>query len=66
MPIVWQGVLDTARETAELVAARAALHMWEEECISGKAGSGTVFFPVVIWAVFSARITIFPRQKQEK
>ena len=24
--------------------ARAALHMWEEPCISGNAGSGTVFF----------------------
>ena len=24
--------------------ARAALHMWEEGCISGKNGSGTVFF----------------------
>ena len=28
----------------ELRAARAALHMWEEPCISGAAGSGTVFF----------------------
>ena len=25
-------------------AARAALHMWEEPCISGSKGSGTVFF----------------------
>ena len=25
-------------------AARAALHMWEEPCISGTSGSGTVFF----------------------
>lgn len=25
-------------------AARAALHMWEEPCISGTKGSGTVFF----------------------
>ena len=24
--------------------ARAALHMWEEPCISGEKGSGTVFF----------------------
>lgn len=24
--------------------ARAALHFWEEPCISGKEGSGTVFF----------------------
>lgn len=29
---------------AGLVVARAALHMWEEDCISGKNGSGTVFF----------------------
>lgn len=27
-----------------LVVARAALHMWEEPCISGTRGSGTVFF----------------------
>ena len=31
-------------ETGEIRAARAALHMWEEPCISGKEGSGTVFF----------------------
>lgn len=28
----------------DLRIARAALHMWEEPCISGDAGSGTVFF----------------------
>ena len=27
-----------------LLVARAALHMWEEPCISGEEGSGTVFF----------------------
>ena len=27
-----------------LKAARAALHYWEEPCISGTRGSGTVFF----------------------
>lgn len=27
-----------------ILAARAALHMWEEPCISGTKGSGTVFF----------------------
>lgn len=32
------------RETEELVVARAALHFWEEPCISGEEGSGTVFF----------------------
>jgi putative pyruvate formate lyase activating enzyme len=32
------------RESAEPAVARAALHMWEEPCISGTKGSGTVFF----------------------
>ena len=31
-------------QTAQITAARAALHYWEEPCISGKAGSGAVFF----------------------
>ncbi len=29
---------------ADAVVARAALHFWEEPCISGKSGSGAVFF----------------------
>ena len=29
---------------ADAVVARAALHFWEEPCISGMRGSGTVFF----------------------
>ena len=28
----------------QIRVARAALHMWEEPCISGKSGSGAVFF----------------------
>lgn len=32
------------RQSAQLRAARAALHFWEEPCISGDCGSGTVFF----------------------
>lgn len=28
----------------KIFLARAALHMWEEPCISGECGSGTVFF----------------------
>lgn len=32
------------RAEAEVTAARAALHFWEEPCISGTNGSGTVFF----------------------
>lgn len=31
-------------QTDEVRAARAALHMWEEPCISGNRGSGAVFF----------------------
>ena len=30
--------------SAEVTVARASLHMWEEPCISGNNGSGTVFF----------------------
>ena len=30
--------------TAEIRLARAALHHWEEPCISGTAGSGAIFF----------------------
>ena len=32
------------KTSAELVVARAALHLWEEPCLSGQEGSGTVFF----------------------
>jgi putative pyruvate formate lyase activating enzyme len=32
------------KATDELTVARASLHMWEEPCISGDEGSGTVFF----------------------
>ncbi|WP_029231979.1 radical SAM protein [Butyrivibrio sp. VCB2006] len=32
------------REKSDLHVSRAALHMWEEPCISGNNGSGTVFF----------------------
>ncbi len=38
------GYTGLCKETAKLVVARAALHMWEEECISGEKGSGAVFF----------------------
>lgn len=31
-------------ESDRVRVARAALHMWEEPCISGEEGSGTVFF----------------------
>ncbi len=31
-------------ETWQVRAARASLHLWEEPCISGQKGSGTIFF----------------------
>ncbi len=38
------GQIGYCGQTIEIKAARAALHMWEEPCISGQTGSGTVFF----------------------
>lgn len=32
------------KQTSELKVARASLHFWEEPCLSGTSGSGTVFF----------------------
>lgn len=32
------------REKSSLHVARASIHMWEEPCISGNSGSGTIFF----------------------
>lgn len=39
-----EGKIGYCKVTDELMVARAALHMWEEPCISGEEGSGTVFF----------------------
>ncbi len=39
-----EGMLGYCGVTKDLMVARAALHMWEEPCISGEKGSGTVFF----------------------
>lgn len=38
------GEIGVCGQTNELKVARAALHFWEEPCISGTQGSGTVFF----------------------
>ena len=38
------GSMGYCGQTAEIFAARAALHFWEEPCLSGINGSGTVFF----------------------
>ena len=39
-----KGAVGFCGETAAVRVARAALHKWEEPCISGREGSGTVFF----------------------
>ena len=39
-----QGKTGFCKMPVEIHIARAALHMWEEPCISGKEGSGTIFF----------------------
>ncbi|MGL4800238.1 MAG: radical SAM protein [Cellulosilyticaceae bacterium] len=39
-----EGQLGFCRAGAKVRIARAALHHWEEPCISGERGSGTVFF----------------------
>ncbi|MGN0355681.1 MAG: radical SAM protein [Muricoprocola sp.] len=39
-----QGQKGVCHADAKVKVARAALHMWEEPCISGKEGSGAVFF----------------------
>ena len=38
------GVKGFCGESSAVRVARAALHMWEEPCLSGTRGSGTVFF----------------------
>lgn len=47
-------------------AARAALHMWEEPCISGKKGSGAVFSLAAACGAVSARTGILPLGIPEK
>ena len=39
-----EGSLGVCSESSRLMVTRAALHMWEEPCISGESGSGAVFF----------------------
>ena len=39
-----KGELGYCKVPGEVILARADLHHWEEPCISGESGSGTVFF----------------------
>ena len=50
---------------AGIQAARASLHMWEEPCISGERGSGTVFFTgCSMGCVFCQNRTISSRSQE--
>lgn len=51
---------------AQMRVARAALHFWEEPCISGKEGSGAVFLQaVLLGGVFCQNTEIFRGQAGE-
>ena len=39
-----EGIFGSCHCGIKPIVARAALHFWEEPCISGEKGSGTVFF----------------------
>lgn len=52
--------------TETLKVARAALHFWEEPCISGTKGSGAVFFPAVPCTVCFVRMSRLHRGLREK
>ncbi|RXI54025.1 radical SAM protein [Clostridium tetani] len=39
-----EGEIGYCGASNKLMISRAALHFWEEPCVSGKSGSGTVFF----------------------
>ncbi|MBQ5951644.1 MAG: radical SAM protein [Lachnospiraceae bacterium] len=39
-----EGAAGVCRESAAVTVGRAALHFWEEPCLSGTQGSGAVFF----------------------
>lgn len=53
-------------QTENLKVARAALHFWEEPCISGDAGSGAVFFRGVRCIVYSVRMRISQTERLER
>lgn len=47
----------------DIIAARSSLHLWEEPCISGEEGSGTVFFSGCnMGCVFCQNIDISQKQ----
>ncbi len=53
-------------QSAQLIVSRAALHLWEEPCITGVKGSGTVFFNgCALGCVFCQNFEISGKQEAE-
>ncbi len=61
-----EGRAGVCHGTEQVRVARAALHMWEEPCISGDSGSGTVFLQAVPWGASTARTDPLPPGRWEK
>ena len=53
-------------EANHLRLARAAFHFWEEPCISGEQGSGTIFFLAARFAVSFVKTTPLRMAVSEK
>lgn len=55
-----QGAVGYCRTGMLPIVSRAALHHWEEPCISGTRGAGTVFLRGAIYPACIARIMKYP------
>lgn len=60
-----EGQKGFCRMDSRIFGARAALHMWEEPCISGRTGSGTVFFRDAPCGVCTARTERLPGPRSD-
>ena len=52
--------------TDGIVVSRIGVHEWEEPCISGNKGSGTIFSQAVICIAAFVKTTIFPSFRAER
>ena len=53
-----QGEKGFCKAGENVVIANASIHRWEEPCISGNNGSGTVFLQAATFAAYFARIIL--------
>ena len=61
-----KGNLGRCQASDKVRIALYSTHDFEEPCISGKKGSGTVFFKIVIWIVCTAKIMKLVKKAKEK